>query len=125
MSWNYAVLSHTAKECGGPEALMEIIESKGFQEGFWAGAEAGIKEGRIQMIPIILLALAGSAAVTIAVQNRKKILSFCETKFGRITQEEYEAAKEALVQGIEDYDKGHSEVEPAAELAESPNATTD
>ena len=41
MAWDYAVLSHTAKECGGPEALMKIIEGRGFQEGFWVGAEAG------------------------------------------------------------------------------------
>ncbi len=125
MSWNYAALSHAAKECGGPEALMEIIESRGFQEGFWAGAEAGIKQGRIQMIPIMFLVLAGSAAITVAVQNRTKIVSFYDTKLRRITREECEAAKDALVQGIKEYDENHPEEEPADESSGSQNITTD
>lgn len=125
MSWNYAALSHAAKECGGPEALMEIIESRGFQEGFWAGAEAGIKQGRIQMMPIMFLVLAGSAAITVAVQNRTKIVSFYETKLRRITREECEAAKGALVQGIKEYDKNHPEHEPATEASSLQNTTTD
>lgn len=121
MAWDYAVLSHTAKECGGPEALMKIIEGRGFQEGFWVGAEAGIKQGRIQMIPITLLVLTGSVAITVAVQNRAKIVSL----FKKITKEECEAAKEALIQGIREYDESHPETEPATEPTTLQNTTAD
>ena len=37
MIWDYAALSHEAKECGGPAALMNLIEGRGFQEGFGVG----------------------------------------------------------------------------------------
>ena len=40
MIWDYAALSHEAKECGGPAALMNLIEGRGFQEGFGVGVEA-------------------------------------------------------------------------------------
>lgn len=124
MTWDYAVLSRTAKECGGPEALMKVIEDRGFQEGLWAGAEAGIKQGRIQMIPVMFLVLAGSAAITIAIQNRAKIVSFYKTKLRKITQEEYETAKGALIQGIKEYDENHPVEEPAVEPSGLQNTTT-
>lgn len=125
MIWDYAALSHEAKECGGPAALMNLIEGRGFQEGFGVGVEAGIKQGRIQMIPITLLALAGSVAITVIVQRRTKNVSFYETKFKKITKEECEAAKEALIQGIGEYDESHPETEPATEAATSQNTTAD
>ena len=124
MIWDYAALSHEAKECGGPAALMNLIEGRGFQEGFGVGVEAGIKQGRIQMIPITLLVLAGSVAITVAVQNRAKIVSFYETKFRKISKEECEAAKEALIQGIKEYDESHPETEMAEHTA-SQNTTAD
>lgn len=117
MSWNYADLSHAAKECGGPEALMRIIEGRGFQEG--------IKRGKIQMIPIMFLVLAGSVAITVAVQNREKIVSFYETRLRKITREECEAAKDTLIQGIKEYDENHPEEKPADEPSGSQNITTD
>ena len=125
MIWDYAALSHEAKECGGPAALMNLIEGRGFQEGFGVGVEAGIKQGRIQMIPITLLVLAGSVAITVIVQRRTKNVSFYETKFKKITKEECEAAKEALIQGIGEYDESHPETEPATEPATSQNTTAD
>ena len=125
MIWDYAALSHEAKECGGPAALMNLIEGRGFQEGFGVGVEAGIKQGRIQMIPITLLALAGSVAITVIVQRRTKNVSFYETKFKKITKEECEAAKEALIQGIGEYDESHPDTEPATEAATSQNTTAD
>lgn len=113
MSWNYADLSHAAKECGGPEALMKIIEGRGFQEG--------IKRGRIQTV----LILAGPVAVTFVVKNREKIVSFCEAKMKKITRKECEAAKDTLIQGIKEYDENHPEEEPADEPSGSQNVTTD
>lgn len=77
------------------------------------------------MIPITLLVLAGSVAITVAVQNRAKIVSFYETKFKKITKEECEAAKEALIQGIREYDESHPETEPATEPTTLQNTTAD
>ena len=125
MIWDYAAGSHEAKECGGPAARMNLIDGRGFQEGFGVGVEAGIKQGRIQMIPITLLVLAGSVAITVIVQRRTKNVSFYETKFKKITKEECEAAKEALIQGIGEYDESHPETEPATEAATSQNTTAD
>lgn len=113
MSWNYADLSHAAKECGGPEALMKIIEGRGFQEG--------IKRGRIQTA----LILAGPVAVTFIIKNREKIVSFCEAKMKKITRKECEAAKDTLIQGIKEYDENHPEEEPAVEPSGSQNIMTD
>lgn len=113
MTWDYAVLSHTAKECGGPEALMKIIEGRGFQEG--------IKQGRIQTV----LILAGSVAVTFVIKHREKIALFCETKAKKITRKECEAAKDTLIQGIKEYDENHPEEGPAAEPSGLQNTTAD
>lgn len=113
MSWNYADLSHAAKECGGPEALMEIIEDQGFQEG--------IKRGRIQTV----LILACSVAVTFVITHREKIASFCETRTKKITRKECEAAKDTLIQGIKEYEENRPVEEPAVEPSSLQNTTTD
>lgn len=113
MSWNYADLSHAAKECGGPEALMRIIEDRGFQEG--------IKRGRIQTV----LILAGPVAVTFVIKNWEKIVSFFEAKRKKITRKECEAAKDTLIQGIKEYDENHPEEKPADEPSGSQNITMD
>lgn len=45
--------------------------------------------------------------------------------FKKITKEECEAAKEALIQGIREYDESHPETEPATEPTTLQNTTAD
>lgn len=66
-SWSYAVLSKTAKEAGGPEKYVEMIES------------ASRNAGRMDMIPGVYIAALGASILTAGVI---KIMTYCKEKNG-------------------------------------------
>ncbi len=95
MSWDYADLSKRAKSAGGPEKLLDLIES------------AAKKDGIFSMFPWLGLALA--LGIGIGVSIKKLIDHFRGKK--KLSKKELEQAKAELIQGIKDYDKAHPEVE--------------
>lgn len=86
--WPYAALSKLAKSVGGPEHLIEKLISK------------GKNEGRIEMIPAVLVAAIGAATAT-------KLID----KFRSKNQKELDETKEELINGINEYDKEHPDNE--------------
>ena len=80
MAWNYAELSKAAKEVGGPEKLVSIIE------------ENGKAIGRKEMVPFIGVAVLGTIAVI-------KLNNYFKAKRA-ISQEAAEKAKAELIKGI-------------------------
>ena len=89
MAWNYAELSKAAKEVGGPEKLVSIIE------------ENGKAIGRKEMVPFIGVAVLGTIAVI-------KLNNYFKAKRA-ISQEAAEKAKAELIKGIKEYDATHPE----------------
>ena len=84
MEWPYAELSKAAKECGGPEKLVEQL----------------IASGRKEMLPWIGVAAAGGA---VAMVGSQKAFQYFSRKY-MVSQEEAAAAKEELIAGIKNYD---------------------
>lgn len=94
MSWDYADLSKSAKKAGGPGKLIKSIQDSSFSEGEKKGTLIGLAIGGG-------IALAASWCI-------KKVRSW----FGPKRKEakiEAEAAKEQLIQGINEYDAEHPE----------------
>ena len=85
--WDYAILSKNAKEAGGPEKLVEIIE------------KAGEKNGMMKMVPAVIGAVAVTAITMKAIEYFK-----AKRKQG---QAELEQAKQELIDGINQYDAEH------------------
>ena len=85
--WTYAKLSKLAHSCGGPENLVEKL------------INSGVKRGRIQMIPIVVLALLIGLSI-------KPLIEYLKNKFSQ-SNAEFEKAKAELIQGIKDYDAAH------------------
>lgn len=85
--WDYAILSKNAKEAGGPEKLVEIIE------------KAGEKNGMMKMVPAVIGAVALTAVTMKAIEYFK-----AKRKQG---QAELEQAKQELIDGIKQYDAEH------------------
>lgn len=89
--WNYAKLSKLAKVYGGPENLVNILVKHGTKEG--------LKTGRLQMIPLVVL--TGIIAFLVNPIHDyfkgKKVKSIAE----------YETARAELIQKIKDYDAKH------------------
>lgn len=56
MTWDYAELSKAAKAAGGPEKLMDLIENN--------AKHLGYIEGRISMIPCIVLLMLAAVGIT-------------------------------------------------------------
>ena len=90
MAWDYAELSKAAKEAGGPEKLLDLIE-----EG---GKSIGRMEGQSSMVPWI-----GVAALTAGVI---KLRDHFKAKKA-ISQAAVDEAKAELIQGIKEYDANH------------------
>lgn len=82
--WPYAALSKLAKSVGGPEQLIEKLISK------------GKNEGRIEMIPAVLVAATATKLID---------------KFRSKNQKELDETKEELINGINEYDKEHPDNE--------------
>lgn len=95
MGWNYAELSKSAKEVGGPEKLMDIL------------VESGKVTGRKEMLPIVGIAL-GIGALGYA--GIKKFANYFNQK-AKVSPEAVQLAKEELIQGIKDYDEKQLEIE--------------
>ena len=86
MSWDYADLSHMAKEAGGPDLLLSTLESAARGQGRIEGAGIGaLVAGAV---------LTGGALIYNQYTKRKQLAA---------------DAKAALVTGINEYDAGHSE----------------
>lgn len=85
MSWNYAELSHMAKEAGGPEILVEKIINISKQEG------------RKEMIPVVAVASVVSVFTGI----------FIGKKSQKKKNQEIELLKKELIDGINEYDSSH------------------
>lgn len=93
MAWDYAELSKAAKEAGGPEKLLDTIESI---------AKA---EGKSEMAPWIWIAALAASGITLGIT--KLIDHFKKKK--AISQDALDKAKKELIQGIKDYDAAHPE----------------
>ena len=95
MAWDYAELSKAAKEAGGPEKLLDLIE-----EG---GKSIGRMEGQSSMLPWIGVAALGASALTAGVI---KLIDHFKAKKA-ISQAAVDEAKAELIQGIKEYDANH------------------
>lgn len=86
MSWDYADLSHMAKEAGGPDLLLSTLESAARGQGRIEGAGIGaLVAGAV---------LTGGALIYNQYTKRKKLAA---------------DAKTALVTGINEYDANHAD----------------
>ena len=86
MSWDYAELSHMAKEAGGPDLLLSTLESAARSQGRIEGAGIGaLVAGAV---------LTGGALIYSQYTKRKQRAA---------------DAKTALVTGINEYDAEHSD----------------
>ena len=97
MAWDYAELSKAAKEAGGPEKLLDLIE-----EG---GKSIGRIEGQSSMVPWIGVAALGASALTAGVI---KLIDHLKAKKA-ISQAAVNEAKAELIRGIKEYDASHPE----------------
>lgn len=94
--WDYALLSKLAKECGGPEKLVEKI------------AAANRAKGRKQMFPWAF----GAGVLTLAAVE--KVWKYLKEK-RKQSKEAEEAAAAEIVAGIKEYNRQH----PIPEKGES------
>lgn len=85
--WNYAKLSKLARSCGGPERLVEKL------------IDSGVKKGRLQMLPVTIVAFLIGIAIGPIVEYFKKKRAQSDRAL--------EEAKAELIQGIKDYDAEH------------------
>ncbi len=87
MNWDYAGLSHAAKEAGGPEKLVEkiIVMAK--------------KTGRKEMIPVVAVSSVISFVAGILIGKKSQIKK----------EQDLEKLKKELIDGINDYDKKHQD----------------
>ena len=97
MKWNYAELSKMAKEAGGPEALLELIE----------------QSGKNKMIPVVIVVglLGGVAGVGI-----EKLRAWFRKK-KNIDAQLVKAAKQEIIDGIKEYDMEHGDSDNSQEMA--------
>lgn len=105
MSWDYAELSKLAKEAGGPERFVEAL------------SEASKAEGRAEMEPWIVAALAGGTGlgVGLCIGVTKAINYFKKKR--KESRDAVEAAKEKLISEIKEYDATHTDVEKSSSLS--------
>ena len=87
MTWDYAQLSHTASQAGGPKALVNQIYSN------------GRKSGHIDMIPYLFLAMASGALIYKGIET----ISDCVKTYREVNKSQAEEAMCALEQEIETY----------------------
>ncbi len=96
MKWGYAELSKMAKDAGGPEALLELIE----------------QSGKNKMIPVVIVVglLGGAAGVGI----EKFRVWFRKKK--NADEQVIEAAKQEIIDGIKEYDMEHGDANISQEV---------
>ena len=90
MSWDYAEMSKAAKEMGGPEKYADSL----------------VQSGRQEMIPCLILMVAGTFLVT---KFGAKIKNFFKSKW--VSKSEATVARKAIVEGINKYDEDHENVD--------------
>ena len=95
MSWDYAELSKAAKNAGGPEKLVDTL------------IESGKQTGRTEMAPWLVAALAVGSIATWGVSKLRNHLNQKKA----ISEAEVEKAKAEIIQGINDYDAEHADVD--------------
>ena len=86
-NWDYAELSKLAKQTGGAEKCIEIIE------------KSSRSAGKVEMIPVVIGAVA-LTAVTM------KAIEYFKAK-RKQSQAELEQAKQELIDGINQYNAEH------------------
>ena len=94
-NWDYAELSKAAKAAGGPEKYVEMLE------------RASRDAGKMEMLPWVGVAAVGASLLTVAAV---KVVDFFKSK-KRQKQEDIEAAKQEIVEGINAYDAEHKDDE--------------
>ncbi|MCM1171380.1 MAG: hypothetical protein NC393_04545 [Clostridium sp.] len=95
MSWNYAELSKTAKQVGGPEKLVDSL------------IESGKNSGRKEMYPIIGVAAIGASVLTVGIEKAIDYFKKKNKKKKEVSSAEVEDAKKELINGIREYDEKH------------------
>lgn len=95
--WDYANLSHRAKECGGTEKFIKTIEDYNFQQG--------LEEGNSKLLPIALVSLFGG----ILLSQLPKFIWYCSSKVKKITNQEVKEAEEKLIEGIKKFEQEEAE----------------
>ena len=100
--WDYAELSKTAKDFGGPEKFVEFIENSSRQKG------------REEMLPWIGVTALGTSLMTLGVIKIRSIIKARKNK----NDEQIEIIKEELIEGIKEYDNKYQESETGGEVSE-------
>lgn len=100
--WDYAELSKTAKDFGGPEKFVEFIENSSRQKG------------REDMLPWIGVTALGTSLLTLGVIKIRSIIKARKNK----NDEQIETIKEELIEGIKEYEANHQELEIGGEISE-------
>ncbi len=103
MKWDYAELSKMASQNGGPEKLVETL----IESGKASGRAEGKKTGRLQMLPLIIL--AGAAA-----WGYSKYKELKKRKNAK-DEQRVEEAKCELINGINEYDANHIDMDKVPE----------
>lgn len=101
MSWDYAELSHMAKEAGGPDLLLSTLESAARGQGRIEGAGVGAL--------VTSAAFVGGAWIYHQYAKRKKLAA---------------DAKAALVTGINEYDAAYATVTTADSIVSDVDEST-
>ena len=87
MSWNYAELSSIAKEYGGPEHFVKMLQL------------SGEKIGKIKMIPYLFAAFGGGCLVTNYIKNHYELNA----------KHDAEVISKETIQIIDDYNNNCSD----------------
>lgn len=100
-SWDYAKLTALAKKHRGPEGLVNFISD--------SNRAAGREQGHQDMYPALALLFAAGYGTSWLVKWGKQGVKWLQGKYAKrkATADEVEAAKQALIQGIREYDATH------------------
>ena len=88
MSWNYADMSKAAKAVGGPEKYADML----------------VQSGRQEMYPWLVVATLASGVVT---HFAPKAVAYVKEKW--VSKEDAKEAREAIINGINQYDQETSD----------------
>lgn len=100
--WDYAELSKTAKDFGGPEKYIDFLEI------------ANRQKGRSEMLPWIGVTALGASLLTV---GTIKIVNIIKSRRGK-KEEEIEEIKRELIEGVEECEAKNNEVATGGEKNE-------
>ena len=63
-SWDYATLTKTAKQFGGPEKFIETMKQQAFSQG--------VKSEKVKHLPIALVSFVAGVAICKIYSNKKE-----------------------------------------------------